>query len=35
MSALILIITPYNAQAFEIQQRLPQARVGTIDKFQG
>lgn len=31
----ILIITPYNAQVFEIQQRLPQARVGTVDKFQG
>ena len=31
----ILIITPYNAQVFEIQQRLPQARAGTVDKFQG
>jgi superfamily I DNA and/or RNA helicase len=31
----ILVITPYNAQAFEIQQRLPGARVGTVDKFQG
>jgi superfamily I DNA and/or RNA helicase len=31
----ILIITPYNAQAFEIQQLLPGARVGTVDKFQG
>ena len=31
----ILIITPYNAQVFEIQQRLPKARVGTVDKFQG
>jgi uncharacterized protein len=31
----ILIITPYNAQVFEIQQRLPTARVGTVDKFQG
>lgn len=31
----ILIITPYNAQVFEIQQRLPCARVGTVDKFQG
>ena len=31
----ILIITPYNAQMFEIQQRLPGARVGTVDKFQG
>tara|TARA_R110002033_G_scaffold170978_1_gene215093 strand:+ start:6230 stop:9628 length:3399 start_codon:yes stop_codon:yes gene_type:complete len=31
----ILIIAPYNAQVFEIQQRMPQARVGTVDKFQG
>ncbi|WP_457155334.1 DEAD/DEAH box helicase, partial [Mesorhizobium sp. P5_C1] len=31
----ILIIAPYNAQVFEIQQRLPDARVGTVDKFQG
>jgi uncharacterized protein len=31
----ILIITPYGAQVFEIQQRLPGARVGTVDKFQG
>jgi superfamily I DNA and/or RNA helicase len=31
----ILIITPYNAQAFEIQRCLPGARVGTVDKFQG
>jgi uncharacterized protein len=31
----ILIITPYNAQVFEIQQRLQGARVGTVDKFQG
>ena len=31
----ILIIAPYNAQVFEIQQRIPDARVGTVDKFQG
>ena len=31
----VLIITPYNAQVFEIRQRLPGARVGTVDKFQG
>jgi len=31
----ILIIAPYNAQVFEIQKFLPQARVGTVDKFQG
>lgn len=31
----ILIIAPYNAQVFEILERLPTARVGTVDKFQG
>jgi adenosine/AMP kinase len=31
----ILIIAPYNAQVIEIQKRLPTARVGTVDKFQG
>jgi uncharacterized protein len=31
----IIIITPYNAQVFEIQRRLPGARVGTVDTFQG
>lgn len=31
----ILIIAPYNTQVFEIQQRIPNARVGTVDKFQG
>jgi uncharacterized protein len=31
----IIIITPYNAQVFEIQQCMPGARVGTVDKFQG
>jgi len=31
----IIIIAPYNAQVFEIQQRLPGAHVGTVDKFQG
>src|SRR5690606_2971830 len=31
----ILIISPYNAQVFEVQQRLPDANVGTVDKFQG
>jgi predicted RecB family nuclease len=31
----VMIITPYNAQVFEIQQCLPGARVGTVDKFQG
>ncbi len=31
----ILVIAPYNAQVFELQKRLPGARVGTVDKFQG
>lgn len=31
----ILIMAPYNAQVFELQDRLPGARVGTVDKFQG
>ncbi|MGN7752955.1 TM0106 family RecB-like putative nuclease [Sinorhizobium sp. 22678] len=31
----IIIIAPYNAQVFEIQKRLPNAHVGTVDKFQG
>ena len=31
----ILVIAPYNAQVFELRERLPGARVGTVDKFQG
>ena len=31
----VLIIAPYNAQVFELQQRMPGARIGTVDKFQG
>src|ERR1700732_4251335 len=31
----VLIIAPYNAQVFELQERLPSARIGTVDKFQG
>jgi hypothetical protein len=31
----ILIIAPYNAQVFELQGRIPGARIGTVDKFQG
>lgn len=31
----ILIIAPYNAQVFELQERLPGFRIGTVDKFQG
>ncbi|MGO7860895.1 DEAD/DEAH box helicase [Rhizobium ruizarguesonis] len=31
----IVVITPYNSQVREIQKRLPDAKVGTVDKFQG
>jgi superfamily I DNA and/or RNA helicase len=31
----ILIIAPYNAQAFDLKDRIPRARIGTVDKFQG
>ena len=31
----VLIVAPFNAQVSAIKQRLPAARVGTIDKFQG
>ena len=31
----VLIIAPYNAQVFKVQERLPRVRVGTVDKFQG
>ncbi|MFZ1812830.1 MAG: DEAD/DEAH box helicase, partial [Rhizobiaceae bacterium] len=31
----ILIIAPYNAQVFALQERLPTACIGTVDKFQG
>jgi uncharacterized protein len=31
----ILIVAPYNAQVGRIRERLPGARVGTVDKFQG
>jgi superfamily I DNA and/or RNA helicase len=31
----ILIIAPYNAQVFELQERIPHGRIGTVDKFQG
>jgi uncharacterized protein len=31
----VLIVAPYNAQVAEIGRRLPAARVGTVDKFQG
>jgi len=31
----ILIIAPYNAQVFDLKDRIPDARIGTVDKFQG
>lgn len=31
----ILIVAPYNAQVADLSARLPGARVGTVDKFQG
>lgn len=31
----VLIIAPYNAQVFELAERIPGARIGTVDKFQG
>lgn len=31
----ILIIAPYNAQVFELADRIPGAWIGTVDKFQG
>ena len=31
----VLIVAPYNAQVSEIAERVPGARVGTVDRFQG
>jgi uncharacterized protein len=31
----ILIIAPYNAQVDALKARLPEAHIGTVDKFQG
>jgi uncharacterized protein len=31
----ILIVSPYNAQVFNLASRLPNFRIGTVDKFQG
>jgi superfamily I DNA and/or RNA helicase len=31
----VLVVAPYNNQVGEILRLLPQARVGTVDKFQG
>ena len=30
-----MIIAPYNAQVFDLKDRIPGARIGTVDKFQG
>jgi len=31
----VLIVAPYNAQVYALQEILPHARVGTVDRFQG
>jgi predicted RecB family nuclease len=31
----ILVIAPYNAQVFDLKDRIVGARIGTVDKFQG
>jgi uncharacterized protein len=31
----IKIITPYNSNVFEMQKRIPNVAIGTVDKFQG
>ena len=31
----ILVIAPYNAQVFDLKERIAGARIGTVDKFQG
>lgn len=31
----ILIVAPYNAQVSDLMTRMPKARIGTVDKFQG
>jgi predicted RecB family nuclease len=31
----ILVVAPYNAQVSDLADRLPGARIGTVDKFQG
>jgi uncharacterized protein len=31
----VLVVTPYNAQVAELARLLPDARIGTVDKFQG
>jgi uncharacterized protein len=34
-AADILIVAPYNAQVSDLLSKMPQARIGTVDKFQG
>ena len=31
----VLIVAPHNAQVCDLSKRVPNARVGTVDKFQG
>jgi uncharacterized protein len=31
----VLIVAPYNLQVYKLRKRIPKARVGTVDKFQG
>ena len=31
----VFIVAPYNAQVSDLAARLPGARIGTVDKFQG
>ena len=31
----ILIVSPYNAQVFNLAERIPEMKIGTVDKFQG
>jgi uncharacterized protein len=31
----ILVVAPYNAQVSDLRARLPNAQIGTVDKFQG
>jgi len=31
----VVIVSPYNAQVHKLKERLPNANVGTVDKFQG
>ncbi len=34
-NADVLLVAPYNAQVSDLAERLPEVRVGTVDKFQG